>query len=56
MSEQLIYTHLRVAVETDMMLETSELICEKVGLVMWRRSEAMRLSAVLSSTTTQSAL
>lgn len=56
MTKQKSSTHLRVAVETDIMLETRELIWEKVGLLIWRRSEAMRLSAVLSSTTTQSAL
>ena len=47
--------YLRVAVETDMMVETSSLIWVKDGLEMCSRSTAIRFSAVLSRTTTQSA-
>ena len=39
-----------------MMVETSELICVKDGVSMCKRSVAIRFSAVLSRTTTQSAL
>lgn len=48
--------YLSVAVLALMMVETSVLICAKDGFWMCRRSLAMRLSAVLSSTITQSAL
>ena len=44
-----------VAVDVDMMVETSSLIWEKLGLVMWSLSTAILLRAVLSRTTTQSA-
>lgn len=48
--------YLRVAVEAAMTVDTSMLVWLKVGLAMRRRSTAMRLRAVLSSTTTASAL
>lgn len=47
--------YLKVVVLTDMIVETSLLICVKVGLLMCNLSEAIRFKAVLSRTTTQSA-
>lgn len=47
--------YLNVAVLTDMMVDTSPLICENVGCWICNLSVAIRLRAVLSSTTTQSA-
>ena len=47
--------NLRVAVDVDMMVDTSSLICEKDGVSSLKRSAAILLSAVLSRTTTQSA-
>lgn len=44
-----------VVVDTVMMVDTSSLICVKVGFWMCKRSDAILLSAVLSRTTTQSA-
>ena len=41
-------THLSVVVLTDMMVETSSLICVKLGCSMRRRSTAIRFRAVLS--------
>lgn len=46
----------RVVVEAAMTVETSEFVWAKVGFSRFRRSTAIRLSAVLSSTTTASAL
>ena len=44
-----------VFVDAAITVETSELICSTLGLSMCIRSVAMRLSAVLSNTTTASA-
>jgi hypothetical protein len=44
-----------VVVLTDIIVDTSLLICVKDGFWMCNRSAAIRLRAVLSSTTTQSA-
>lgn len=44
-----------VVVLTDIIVETSLLICVKLGFWIWSRSDAILLSAVLSKTTTQSA-
>lgn len=46
----------RVVVEAAMTVDTRELTCAKEGFSMCRRSTAMRLRAVLSSTATASAL
>lgn len=48
--------YLSVAVETDIIVETKVLICAKLGFDMCKRSVAILFKAVLSNTTTQSAL
>lgn len=45
-----------MAVDADMIVDTREFICVNDGVSICRRSVAMRLRAVLSRTTTQSAL
>jgi hypothetical protein len=48
--------YLRVVVEAAMTVDTREFVCAKVGFSMWSLSVTIRWSAVLSSTTTASAL
>ena len=45
-----------VVVDAAITVDTSALVCANVGFSMRSRSTAMRFNAVLSSTTTQSAL
>jgi len=47
--------YLRVVVLTDIIVETSLLICVKLGFWICNLSEAILFKAVLSKTTTQSA-